>query len=639
MTYCTRCGARAVGYRRFCALCGARIVDSDDVQGMPSGDNLAGRPPPAPQSAMSSDSRRVVTAGMLTFGATVVLSAALAVSFLSLAASLINAVIAADPSISTTQTGPAPNATDVVGALQQLVIFTSYTFFASHFGALEASSGGGATYLVSGVGSLTIALVAILLPFGLMRRIERSRPDTNAGAAFMRGSAVALPYGAAAAALYVASVALVAHEQLIVSVRPSFIGVLLAAALVGLGGGLGAASVRVVNGDLASALVRAVSRATAATLIGIVLTTLVAITWIGIEILTTHSSTPSTTVVPPAPALNEVGWSFIALIPFYILNMAALAWSAALSGTLFSGSSWHPVIYVGMVSAAFVGSLYLPRRANRIERASYAGVIALETAVIAVATTPAVVNGPSLVPGAWTAVLTALVAGSAAALTGPHLVGTPVIRKFAYTPPVTWAMKPLLALWPRDPISHQAVDRDNSPSLLMPLLSRHVGAAATLLILLAGTFLGASYISAGISRTATARDLLAHTQTDYVVGFAAVVPNKAVVGEILATVQGIENGNRKPSITAVALYRSISGSYEWQITGRHFTPRSSVTAFLYEPYNAATWTSSNKPGLLVRADGTFTGNFELYVSRAKLSAMIRACDDSAVCATVLVTTP
>jgi hypothetical protein len=109
-------------------------------------------------------------------------------------------------------------------------------------------------------------------------------------------------------------------------------------------------------------------------------------------------------------------------------------------------------------------------------------------------------------------------------------------------------------------------------------------------------------------------------------------------GAITARANGISS-LPPPSITAVAQGINAAGSRLWLVVGRYFTPGLGVAAYLYVPYDAKTSVSSNKPGLSVRADGTFSRSFELYTPSRRVTATIKACDDANVCATVVVTTP
>lgn len=88
-----------------------------------------------------------------------------------------------------------------------------------------------------------------------------------------------------------------------------------------------------------------------------------------------------------------------------------------------------------------------------------------------------------------------------------------------------------------------------------------------------------------------------------------------------------------PSITA----ERLGASFTWLVAGQYFTPGQRVEAFLYEPPNSPSFSSADAPGVFVRMDGTFTGNFELASHPGP--AMIKACDFTFTCATVTVSAP
>jgi hypothetical protein len=184
--------------------------------------------------------RPILLAALGSYAVAVILSAALAVLLVFTAGSGLNAVLGGS-SIGSSISGqsvPQPSASDLSSALQLLLIFTAYAFFASHFGPLQASALGGATYSVIGIGSLTIVLVAFVMSFGFARRMERRSPSATAKSALARGALIGVPYGAGALALYIPSVVSLGPQQLSVTVQASFLGVFLAAAIAAAGGSL-----------------------------------------------------------------------------------------------------------------------------------------------------------------------------------------------------------------------------------------------------------------------------------------------------------------------------------------------------------------------------------------------------------------
>jgi hypothetical protein len=62
VTYCTRCGARSVGYRRFCAACGARIVNPVESNVQQKDESAHGY---EKASRISSHARRVINAALI----------------------------------------------------------------------------------------------------------------------------------------------------------------------------------------------------------------------------------------------------------------------------------------------------------------------------------------------------------------------------------------------------------------------------------------------------------------------------------------------------------------------------------------------------------------------------------------------
>src|ERR1051325_9817493 len=110
MTYCTRCGALAIGHGVYCASCGARIVRPEPArperpaQDAPSPDSA----PPVPQVQVlqvpwrewmwpPGQLRRSVIAGLSTYAFSVVLSAVLATIILLAVLSAISPPLGGTP--------------------------------------------------------------------------------------------------------------------------------------------------------------------------------------------------------------------------------------------------------------------------------------------------------------------------------------------------------------------------------------------------------------------------------------------------------------------------------------------------------------------------------------------------------------
>ncbi len=538
MTYCTRCGEPAIGYGVYCASCGAQIVHPNLAEGSAEperptqdapGRDLA-RPDAQAQTVYvpwrawmwpPGQLRRSVIAGLGTFASSVVLSGVLATILLLAVLSAISAIFGG---IGGQSAATAPDSSNLGDLLRVYVPFSAYLFFASHLGPLDASGLGGATYSVVGIGSLTIALSAVLIPFFVQRRAERKLPISTAGTAFLRGSFVGVPYLLGAVVLYVPSVVSIGPSALGLSLRPSPFGIVLAGLLAGLGGGLGGASVRVLKGGMASSAVRGAARATAGIALGVVVTTVIAATWFAITLATQSSSqsVSSSTVQTPSAALQHLGWAIAALVPYYLFNAIALIWSATLDGALFSASSLHPLLYAGPAIGAALGALQLRLRADRVEQVSYATCFALGTAAIGLATTPEIVNGASLLPNAWLGIAVAALMGAAAALAAPHVLTFAPVRAFA-SGGLAWALKPLLGLWPRDLDDHSPqspVARIKPRPKATHPVRLHVGAmyaaiAIGLLILLSGGLLANSQLTNRFSPEAAALAYLsAQTEGD-----------------------------------------------------------------------------------------------------------------------------
>src|SRR5205814_4572520 len=160
----------------FCASCGAEIVAptsgrrlADDKQPAEAEGSYSpqAEPPPPTQSFNwrsqiweSGQLRRLLVAGGASYVVTVLLSAVLAAALVVVAASVLNVLLGGASASSSGPAGTSAGIGDIGSSLRLFVAFTSYVFFASHFGPLEASGLGGATFSVLGIGSLTISLAA-----------------------------------------------------------------------------------------------------------------------------------------------------------------------------------------------------------------------------------------------------------------------------------------------------------------------------------------------------------------------------------------------------------------------------------------------------------------------------------------------
>ncbi len=429
---------------------------------------------------------------MASYLATVALSLTLALILVYAAASALATALGGTGIGSTstsTQATQQLSSSDLGTLVHALTTFTGYVFFASHFTPLEASALGGATYAVIGIGSITIAMVAFLLPFMFARRIERQMPSRTNMTAVARGCAIAAPYWIGALALYFPSQISLGNAQFGVSVSPSGLGLVLPALLAASGGSLGAWSIRSVRDPVIGSAVRGISRATVGIVVGLVATALIAGVWFGAQYLT-HAQ-PSSSGSTLSPAARDLGWSLLALVPFYLLNAIGIAWSATLGGIAFADSPWHVLIYLGPILGAMVGATQLRRRMDRVEQASFAVAFAAVTALIAETTTPAIINGPSPLPPPWTAVLVALVIGGAAALIGPYLQYWQPVATFVAHDPVKWIVRPLLAAWPAEAMRSADFVPDSMESAA-PRLRRVHGVISVAILALIATGWGAN---------------------------------------------------------------------------------------------------------------------------------------------------
>jgi hypothetical protein len=332
----------------------------------------------------------------------------------------------------------------------------------------------------------------------------------SSSGALARGFLIAAPYWVGAVVLYLASFVFIGTSQLGITLHPSGLGLVLPALVAGAGGLLGAGSLRSVKNAVAVPVIRGTARAVIGVVVGIVVTALIAGAWIALESVTQANGQSPQSGVSLTPAERDLGWSLVALIPFYIGNIVCIGWSAALGGVLFSASPWHPVIYLGPIIGAIVGSLQLRRLPDRLEQGSYALAFALITGLIGIVTTPAITNGPSLLQTGWTSVLVALVVGGSAALVGPYLLGWKPIDTVANGSAMTWLVRPLLALWPREGLQPSDFI-DSSPRMVIPVprLGRTSAiVASVLVVLVAGGVFANVQLSARFSPEAAAVEYL-----------------------------------------------------------------------------------------------------------------------------------
>lgn len=466
---------------------------------------------------------RLAVGGVVSFIVTGGLSAILGTVLIFAAVSAISSLLGGSTAgvTSAAPTSQPASPSDITAALRSVLAFMGYTFFAGHFTPIEASGLGGATYSLVGVGSVTIAAVAMLVPFFFTRALEKAFPSPTLAGAVGRGLVIAAPYGILCLGLYFPSFVSIGSDQFGISLHPSGLGLVLPAVLVGVGGAMGAASVRAVLNPAASSATRGAARATLAIFVGVLATALIVAIWLTVEALTNQSANASSAVsgaplLPPTtttgnaaqltPAARNLGWSLLTLVPFYLGNVLSLIWSATLGGDLFSNSSWHPILYLGPIIGAVIGALQLRKQPDRIEQASFALCFSVATGAIAFLTTPAIVNGPALLHSAWTAVLVALVIGAVAAFVGPYLLVARPIAVISDRPPMTWVVKPLLGLWPGDALRPQDfVQSPSRPPTALPRLTRpHAVGALVVVALTLGAIIGNAQLSARYSPEATA---------------------------------------------------------------------------------------------------------------------------------------
>lgn len=499
--------------------------------------------------------RRVVLAALVTYLSTIGLSLILAIVIVFVAVSALATALggtALGSAGAPTGSGQQLSLSDMETLLRTLISFTGYTFFASHLTPIEASAFGGATYAVIGVGSATIALAAILIPFAFARRTEKVLPSSGAMAAAGRGFAIAIPYWIGTLALYLASFISVGSSQLGVSIHPSGLGLLLPALLVGVGGAWGALSVRPPESYLAKSLFRGLARASIAITVGVFATVVIAIVLYAVQSATGAASTSTAGSLPASPAARDLGWGLVALVPFYILNGAGLVWSAALSGVLFRDTAWSAVVFLGPTLGVLVGATRLRRVPDGVEQASFALSFGAVTLLISIAATPAIINGPSALHSPTTTVVVAVGFGAVAALVGPFLQSLRSVRTIAASPPLSWVVRPILAMWPAEKAFESGV-AEVGQTLAMPRIGRvQAIAAGGLIVLLAGGILANSQLSNRFS------------------------PEQAVLDYLDAQRRGDSD-----AMWLIASYESASGS------GGELLSKAALTKMLDDPANKA----------------------------------------------------
>lgn len=456
---------------------------------------VAPRPPVGSASVW-----RIVIASLATYVAAVALSLMLALILISVAASALSTALggtAIGSSSTSSQASQQLSSSDLGTVLHVLTTFTGYVFFASHFTPLEASALGGATYAVIGIGSVTIALVAFLVPFLFARHIEKQMPTQSTAIAVGRGLLIGAPYWVGALALYFPSQISLGNAQFGVSVSPSGFGLVIPALLVAGSGALGAWSIRSVRDPVVTSVVRGLGRATVAVVVGALATALIAGVWLGAQYLT-HAPV-SSGGSSLSPAARDLGWSLLALVPFYLLNAMGIAWSATLGGVAFSDSPWHVVTYIGPAYGALMGAVQLRQRADRVEQAVFALAFAVGTGLIGAMTTPTIINGPSALPPPWTAVLVALAIGAAAAVVGPYLQSWRPVGAIVTHAPMKWVVGPLLAAWPSETVGPTDFAAGTSDIALPRFRRVHGIVAVALVALVAGGVVANAALSSRFS--------------------------------------------------------------------------------------------------------------------------------------------
>lgn len=465
----------------------------------------------APSRLPAGATRRVLVAGLISYLSTASLSLILAIVLIfvavaALATALGGTGIGSAPA--PTGSGQQLSLSDLGTLLRTLISFTGYTFFASHVTPIEVSAFGGATYGILGIGSATIALVAILVPFAFARRNERAIPSSGTVAAAGRGFAIAIPYWIGAAVLYAASFISVGSSQLGASIHPSGLALVLPVVLVGIGGALGAVSVRPPQSASARSVFRGLARATIAIVVGVLATVVIAAVLYALQSATGVQSTATSGSTPASPASRSLGWGLLALVPFYLMNGAGVVWTAALDGVLFRSTASSAVLFMGPVVGVLVGCTQLHRVPDLVEQASFAIGFAFVTFLISIATTPAIINGPSLLPAPTTAILVSLGFGAVAAFVGPYLLTLQFVRSIAASRALSWVVRPTLAMWPPDTALAPGIAETGQPLSLQRLGRVPAIAAGALVILLAGGFLANSQLSNQFSPDRAALDYL-----------------------------------------------------------------------------------------------------------------------------------
>jgi hypothetical protein len=207
---------------------------------------------------------------------------------------------------------------------------------------------------------------------------------------------------------------------------------------------------------------------------------------------------------------------------------------------------------MGPAIGVLVGCTQLRRVPDLVEQASFAIGFAIATFLISIATTPAIINGPSVLPGPATAILVSLGFGAIAAFVGPYLLTLQFVRTIAASRPLSWVVRPTLAMWPPDTTLAPGIAEMGQP-LSIPRLGRVPAiAAGVLVVLLAGGFLANSQLSNQFS------------------------PERAVLDYLNAQSRGDAG-----AMWSTATYQSASG------TAGQLLSKAALTKMLDDPVNRA----------------------------------------------------
>lgn len=164
-----------------------------DVTGSPTGGHRMGQTPRSVgQTALSWFTQRGIRNYWLKSGSLIVaISAALTLVLVGIVifelGSIVDAVFhSLFPSSVSGSSPQSGSARDVLqGGLQEVLFVWTFLFFSSHLAPYEVSVTGGVTIAITGIGSLTIAVITAVMSFMLGRRLEQRSPwiDSNGVAA------------------------------------------------------------------------------------------------------------------------------------------------------------------------------------------------------------------------------------------------------------------------------------------------------------------------------------------------------------------------------------------------------------------------------------------------------------------------